>query len=149
MRDDFTKRTIETLGRRVGYHCSNPDCRTSKPPERRGRVLFINAVAEVTRERAQSLLEREHIDRIMGTYRDFRDVEGFARVATLDEIRVNQASLNLPFYILPTENGRDNDESDKPRSKALADWESSSRMLRNSIADMLVTLGSAPTQCDR
>jgi len=26
-------------------------CRTSKPPERRGKVLFINAVNEMTRER--------------------------------------------------------------------------------------------------
>ena len=33
-------------------------CRTSKPPERRGKMLFINAVNEVTRERAQSFLSR-------------------------------------------------------------------------------------------
>jgi type I restriction enzyme M protein len=124
-------------------------CRMNKPPERRGRVLFVNAVDEVTRERAQSFLEREHIERIVGAYRDFRDVEGFARLATLDEIRVNQANLNLPLYVLPTEKQKDSDESGKPLSKAVADWESSSRMLRNSMAEMLAALGAVPTQSKR
>lgn len=31
-------------------------CRTAKPKARKGRILFINAVNEVTRERAQSVL---------------------------------------------------------------------------------------------
>ena len=29
MRDDFTKRTVETLAKQAGYLCSNPDCRCS------------------------------------------------------------------------------------------------------------------------
>ena len=40
-------------------------CRMNKPKERRNKVLFINALNEVTRERAQSFLEREHIDKIV------------------------------------------------------------------------------------
>lgn len=38
-------------------------CRTSKPPERRGKVLFINAVGEVARERSTSFLKPEHQER--------------------------------------------------------------------------------------
>jgi type I restriction enzyme M protein len=34
-------------------------CRTQKPKNRRGKILFINAVNEVTRERAQSFLTDE------------------------------------------------------------------------------------------
>jgi len=40
-------------------------CRTAKPKARKGRILFINAVNEVTRERAQSFLTDEHIERIV------------------------------------------------------------------------------------
>lgn len=32
-------------------------CRSRKPAARRGKILFLNAVQEVTRERAQSFLE--------------------------------------------------------------------------------------------
>ena len=64
-------------------------CRTRKPEERRGRILFINAVNEVTRERAQSFLTDEHIERIVGAYRAFSNEAGFAYVATLPEIRAS------------------------------------------------------------
>jgi type I restriction enzyme M protein len=44
-------------------------CRTAKPKPRKGRILFINAVNEVTRERAQSFLTDDHIERIVRAYR--------------------------------------------------------------------------------
>ena len=37
-------------------------CPTAKPRERRGRILFVNAVNGVTRERAQSFLTDQHTD---------------------------------------------------------------------------------------
>ena len=40
-------------------------CRTHKPKERRGKVLFINAVNEVTRERSQAFLKTDHLYRIV------------------------------------------------------------------------------------
>ena len=51
-------------------------CRTTKPSKRRGRILFINAVDQVTRERAQSFLADEHIERIVEAYRGFTDEPG-------------------------------------------------------------------------
>src|SRR5712691_6004904 len=74
-------------------------CRASKAPARRGKVLFINAVNEVTRERAQSFLEEEHIQKILQAYRAFADIDGFTHVATLEEIRANSANLNIPLYV--------------------------------------------------
>ena len=81
-------------------------CRTVKPKARKGRILFINAVNEVTRERAQSFLTDEHIERIVAAYRDFKSEPGFAHVATREEIRARDASLNIPLYVeLSTANG--------------------------------------------
>jgi type I restriction enzyme M protein len=45
-------------------------CRTAKPKARKGKILFINAVNEVTRERAQSFLTDDHIERIVKAYRE-------------------------------------------------------------------------------
>ena len=33
-RDDFTTKTIQILGKRVNFICSNPDCRTTVVPFR-------------------------------------------------------------------------------------------------------------------
>ena len=70
-------------------------CRTFKPSERRGKVLFINAVDEVTRERSMSFLKPEHQERIADAYHAFIDVPGFARVGTVEEIRINDGNLSV------------------------------------------------------
>lgn len=74
-------------------------CRARKPQARRGKILFINAVNEVTRERAQSFLTDEHIARIAGAYERLEDEPGFARVATRDEIRSRAGNLSIPLYV--------------------------------------------------
>jgi len=67
-------------------------CRIAKSKARRNKILFINAVNEVTRERAQSFLTDDHITRIVEAYRDFKDIKGFARVVSNDEIRKNDTN---------------------------------------------------------
>ena len=68
-------------------------CRTAKPKGRKGCILLINAVNEVTRERTQSFLTDGHIECIVKAYGRLRDEPGFARVATLDEIRAKDGKL--------------------------------------------------------
>jgi type I restriction enzyme M protein len=74
-------------------------CRTQKPPSHRGKVLFIDAVHEVARERAQSFLKREHQSRIVNSYRAFADEPGFAAVVTTVEIQSKGANLSIPRYV--------------------------------------------------
>jgi hypothetical protein len=49
-RDDFTKRTIDILGKRVGFLCSNPDCRryTIGPNEEADKATIIGIAAHIT-----------------------------------------------------------------------------------------------------
>ena len=68
-------------------------CRTQKPAERQRRILFIDAVHEVARERAQSFLKPEHQQRILAAYRAFADEPGFARVATIEEVLDKDGNL--------------------------------------------------------
>ena len=37
----------------------------------------------------------------IGWYRDYKDVEGIARVVTLEEIAANDHNLNIPRYVEP------------------------------------------------
>ena len=74
-------------------------CRTSKPADRKGKVLFINAVEEVTRDRAQSFLKEEHQERIVDMYGRFESVAGFSSVVTADHILERNGSLSIPLYV--------------------------------------------------
>ena len=77
-------------------------CRITKRPERRGQVLFINAVNEVERRNAQSYLEEKHIRRIAGACRNYKNEEHFAKVATIKDIEDNHFSLSIPLYVKPS-----------------------------------------------
>ena len=112
-------------------------CRTTKPKGRKGRVLFINAVNEVTRERAQSFLTDAHIRRIVRAYRAFADDPGFARHATLEEIRAKEANLSIPLYITPVAAGDTATGGDGPHlAAALDSWLESSKQLRRALSDL-------------
>ena len=78
-------------------------CRMTKPKQRRNKILFINAVGEVARERAQSNLTENHTERIVKAYEQFKDEPGFTRVASLEETRAKEGNLSIPLYVAATE----------------------------------------------
>lgn len=78
----------------------------NKPEERKGKVLFINASSEYEQHPEVRKLNRlggKHIEKIVEAYRNFKDVDGFARVVSLDEIRENDYNLNVTLYVFPRE----------------------------------------------
>lgn len=83
-------------------------CRTNKPAKRKGKVLFIDALHEVARERAQSFLKPEHQAKILASYQAFADEPGFAKVATTAEILEKDGNLSIPRYVRPNINGNGN-----------------------------------------
>ena len=74
-------------------------CRMNKSIERRGKVLFIDAKKLVTRKNSESYLENWHIQNIVDCYRDFKEVDGFSAIATIDEIIANNGTLGVPKYV--------------------------------------------------
>lgn len=119
-------------------------CRTNKAAGRRGKVLFINAVNEVTRERAQSFLEEEHIHKILQAYQTFADIDGFTHVATLEEIRANAANLNIPLYVRSNRKSNGGAGQDKESlAGAIQQWQASSLQLRKSMDDLFAMLEEA------
>jgi type I restriction enzyme M protein len=84
-------------------------CRTQKPVDRQGKILLIDAVQEVARERAQSFLKPEHQERILAAYQAFTDEPGFAKVATVEEVLQRDGNLSIPRYVRPIENDASSD----------------------------------------
>ena len=77
----------------------------AKPPERRGRMLFVDAAQEgcYRSGKARNYIDPEHIEKIAQAYRAFEDVDRFAHVADLEEIRENDFNLNISRYVDTTE----------------------------------------------
>lgn len=101
-------------------------CRTSKPPERQKRILFINAINEVARVQAQSFLKEEHQTKILKAYQEFTDKPGFASVTALDKIAAQDFSLSIPLYVRRQVSNGSEAEA-KSLKEIWLDWEESGR----------------------
>lgn len=73
--------------------------RNNRSKPNAGKVLFINALDLVTRERSVSYLGIQHQKTILTTYSKYRDVEGLATVCDHEQIRKNDWSLAIPLYV--------------------------------------------------
>jgi len=109
--------------------------RARKPHERRGRILFINAIDEVAREQAQSFLRETHQAKILDAYRRFADIDQFAAVATLDQIADKGHSLAIPLYVAGAKLA-DADET-VTVNDALATWRAAATQTDTAIARVL------------
>lgn len=95
-------------------------CRMQKPANRRGKILFINAVDEVKRDKTISMLEEKHINKIFKAYKEYKDVPGFAKVVSIEQILENGATLNISQYVSRLEV---KDREPKPSfGELMAEW---------------------------
>ncbi len=75
--------------------------RERKPKERRKKVLIVDASREFKKGRNQNELLPEHVEHIYRWYAGYADVQGVAKVVSLDEIAANDFNLNIPRYVEP------------------------------------------------
>ncbi|MEU4641737.1 class I SAM-dependent DNA methyltransferase [Micromonospora sp. NPDC023814] len=119
--------------------------RSRKSAERRGRVLFINAVREFARVQAQSFLSDRHQQRILDSYQGFEDEEGFAAVANIEQIADNSYNLAIPLYVKPPRGGRGATTSDHVEAK-VATWRDAAAAADTAVDDVLALLRQEVTQ---
>jgi type I restriction enzyme M protein len=75
--------------------------RQRKKPDRRRKVLIVDASKEFKTGRAQNELLPDHVEHIYQWYRKYQDVTGIARVVTLEDIAAKDYNLNIPRYVEP------------------------------------------------
>jgi len=96
--------TVIGLGPNLFYGTGIPACILvlrapgTKPDERRGKVLFINADREYREGRAKNELLPEHIEKVVSAYEAFEPIPGFATVVGREELRKNDDNLNIRRY---------------------------------------------------
>ena len=62
-------------------------------------ILFIDASKYFTQEKSMNVISDEDIDRIVNTYINRTEVDKFAHVAKLDEVRGHDYNCNIPRYV--------------------------------------------------
>ena len=108
IREDFIKRDVLEavigLPSNLFYGTGIPACilvmryEGCKPPERKGKVLFINADLEHGEKGPKSILRPEDIEKIVTTFEEFRNVDGYATVVTHKELADKEYNLNIRRY---------------------------------------------------
>ena len=110
-------------------------CRNQKPVELKNKIIFINAVKEVTRKNAESYLEQTHIDKIINAYVTDDDVADFKRVVPITEISANDYDLSIQKYVFLSDYGDECIDTDK----AIVEWTEISKISTNNL-DTLVKM---------
>ena len=132
---------VIALGKNLFYNSSMESAllirRTNKEDHKKGKVLFINAFNEVKDEKTIAYLLGTHIDKIFKAYQKYEDIEGFARLVEMDEILANDASLLVTNYV---KSSRIIDGDVLPLSQSFKNWEESSKVLNESMNQLLKTL---------
>ena len=100
-------------------------CRMNKPKDHVGKILFINAVNEVTRKNAQSYLEDKHIEKIADAYLNYKEEDNFSKVVTVREISDNDFSLSIPLYVKPE--ASEGEEDNRSFESVYESWDGKTR----------------------
>jgi type I restriction enzyme M protein len=115
-------------------------CRMNKPRKRRNKILMINAVNEVTRERAQSFLTEVHMERIIGTFRNGDDISEFSRLVSIDEVRSHKFNLSIPLFVKTQSSATDDATESVTIENRIAEWQTSSSAVGAAIDELLSVL---------
>jgi type I restriction enzyme M protein len=111
-------------------------CRNNKPKNRKNKILFIDAVDEVRKEKTMSYLDTQHILKILKAYQKFETIPGFSEVVEKNKVLEDKiARLSVQFFVQSNSKNKTNDFYE-----ILNKWEDSSVELKKSMDELFKTL---------
>ncbi|MEJ1324265.1 type I restriction-modification system subunit M [Latilactobacillus sakei] len=109
-------------------------------------VLFIDASSDFEKAKNQNNLRDSDVDKIVVAYKSREDVDKYAHVATLDEIKENDFNLNIPRYVDTFEEEEPIDIDEVKKEIAAIDLEIAK--LEKEFAEMEAQLVSTKKESD-
>lgn len=136
------------LGPNLFYNSPMESCvvvlNCNKPAERKGKILFINGVEHVTRERAHSRLSDDDLAVLIDAYAAPDKQPAITALVDIEVIRENQHNLSIPLYVQAADNEEVHDIQ-----HAVETWKASRVLLKkqaNRLFENLAALGYEVTQ---
>lgn len=145
---DMRKKLIESdvvdcvigLGKNLFYNSVMESCivvcSKNKPEKRKGKVLFINGLEQVVEEKQMAFLSDENIQTLYELYKRYENVPRLSHVASLDEIKKKDFSLNVPIYVQKYELG----EVEESLEGLVQQWNKSSDEVKQHTFELFSTL---------
>ncbi|MGS0675956.1 type I restriction-modification system subunit M [Shewanella sp. 125m-1] len=131
------------LGPNLFYNSPMESCvvvlNCNKPAERKNKILFINGIEHVTRERAHSHLSESDLDVLAEAYFKPGNQSDITALVDLNTIRENLHNLSIPLYVRVK-----NNEEAHDTEHAIETWKVSRVQLKtqtNKLFESLVKLG--------
>lgn len=149
---DIRKKMIEEdyvdavigLGKNLFYNAAMESCllvcRMKKPKERKGKIIFINAVNEIKLERSAAYLEEKHIKKIANAYKGFKDITGFSKVVSTKEVLKNNALLTVVMYVMQSNGNEQNHNVEDLLDEIKSESKNYQKSLKN-LFDKLSSIG--------
>lgn len=107
-------------------------CRSKKPTTSKDNILFINAKHLVTRKNAESYLEPAHITEIANCYHNRKEIPGFSKIATRDEVKANKCYLSIGLYV-----ERQGNDTDASIENLVQDWNETAVSATNELSILI------------
>ena len=92
---------------------------------------MIDATKILTQKRAQNILSQEDVDRIFQLYTDYKDVEDYAKVVTLDDVKAKEYNLSPNRYV------DYHKEEVKPYAEVLAEFKAALQAVKDAEAEFI------------
>lgn len=132
---------VISLGPNLFYNSSMTSCllitNNNKSKDRKDKVLFIQAVGEVRKEKTMSYLDPKHIDRIHNAYLNYKNEMSFSSVIKKEDILDDKnARLSVQLYV------KEDKQEEQDFSDILRSWNRSSAELKNSMDELFKTLAN-------
>ena len=132
---------VISLGPNLFYNSSMTSCllitNNNKKPNRKGKILFVQAVNEVRNEKTISYLDPHHIERIHNAYLSFKSEKTFSAIVKNEKILEDKNSrLSVQLFV-----GEDK-IVEESFELLFNDWEQSSISLKKSMNELFKTLAN-------
>ena len=75
----------------------------NKEETQQNKILFIDASQDFQKRKNQNVLRDKDVEKIVSTLDNYKEIEKYSRIVTLDEIKDNNYNLNISRYIDTTE----------------------------------------------
>lgn len=92
---------------------------------------MIDATKILTQKRAQNILSQEDVDRIFQLYTDYKDMEDYAKVVTLDDVKAKEYNLSPNRYV------DYHKEEVKPYAEVLAEFKAAIQAVKDAEAEFI------------
>jgi len=124
------------LGPNLFYNSPMESCimilRTEKIPERKNKIIFINAIDQIERSGNKNFLSEKNIDFISKLYSKYKNVEQYSYISDLKEIEKNNFLLSIPLYVKNLST-----PLIFPLTQTISEWRNSSKYLESQLKEFL------------